>query len=34
MRIFISHISEEVSTAEVLKDWIESSFLGQCKENT
>ena len=30
MNIFISHISEEASIAEVLKDWIESTFLGQC----
>ena len=29
MNIFISHISEETSIAEVLKDWIESTFLGQ-----
>ena len=29
MNIFISHISEEASIAEVLKDWIESTFLGQ-----
>ncbi len=26
MNIFISHISEEASIAEVLKDWIESTF--------
>lgn len=30
MRIFLSHITEEAPIAEVLKDWIESSFLGQC----
>ena len=30
LNIFISHISEEASIAEVLKDWIESTFLGQC----
>ena len=29
MTIFLSHISEEASIAEVLKDWIESTFLGQ-----
>jgi hypothetical protein len=29
LNIFISHISEEASIAEVLKDWIESTFLGQ-----
>ena len=29
MNIFISHISEEASIAAVLKDWIESTFLGQ-----
>ena len=28
--VFISHINEEAPVAEVLKDWIESSFLGQC----
>jgi len=31
MNIFISHISEEASITEILKDWIESSFLGQCE---
>ena len=31
MNIFISHISEETSIAEILKDWIESTFLGQCE---
>ena len=31
MHIFISHISEEKSLALVLKDWLESTFLGQCK---
>lgn len=30
MRVFISHISEEAALATVLKDWIESSFVGQC----
>ncbi|MGE5239319.1 MAG: toll/interleukin-1 receptor domain-containing protein [Chloroflexota bacterium] len=30
MRVFISHISEEAAIARVLKDWIESSFAGQC----
>jgi hypothetical protein len=30
MRVFISHISEEAPLAHVLKDWIESSFAGQC----
>ena len=30
MRIFISHISEEAPMALVLKEWIESSFAGQC----
>ena len=29
-KIFISHISEEAKIAIALKDWIESSFLGQC----
>jgi hypothetical protein len=28
MRVFISHISEEAAIAAVLKDWIESTFLG------
>jgi len=31
MNIFISHISEETSIAEIFKDWIESTFLGQCE---
>jgi hypothetical protein len=31
MNIFISHILEETSIAEILKDWIESTFLGQCE---
>ena len=31
MNIFISHISEETSITEILKDWIESSFLSQCE---
>ena len=31
MHIFISHISEETSIAEILKDWIESTYLGQCE---
>ena len=31
MIIFMSHITEEAPIAEVLKDWIESSFLGQCE---
>lgn len=31
MNVFISHIAEETSIAEVLKDWIESTFLGQCE---
>ena len=30
MRIFISHIHEEASFALVLKDWVESTFAGQC----
>ena len=30
MKIFISHISEEAPIALVLKNWIESSFIGQC----
>jgi len=29
-KIFISHIHEEVDLAIVLKDWIESTFSGQC----
>ena len=29
MKVFISHIAEEVALASVLKDWIESTFLGQ-----
>ena len=31
MNIFISHIAEEAPIVEVLKDWIESTFLGQCE---
>ena len=31
MNIFISHISEETAIARVLKDWIESTFLGRCQ---
>ena len=31
MDVFVSHISEEAALALVLKDWIESTFLGQCK---
>ena len=31
MRAFISHISEESSVATCLKDWIESTLLGQCE---
>jgi hypothetical protein len=31
LNVFISHIVEETSIAEVLKDWIESTFLGQCE---
>jgi len=31
LNVFISHISEETPIAEVLKDWIESTFLGQCE---
>ncbi len=30
MRLFISHISEESKVALILKEWIESSFVGQC----
>ena len=30
MKIFISHIHEESKLALVLKDWIESTFAGQC----
>ena len=29
MKVFISHIAEEAALASVLKDWIESTFLGQ-----
>jgi len=29
VQIFISHISEEAGLAAVLKDWIESTYLGQ-----
>ena len=28
MRVFVSHISEEAAVAAILKDWIESTFLG------
>ena len=31
MRVFISHISEESPIATCLKDWIESTLLGQCE---
>jgi len=31
MHVFISHISEEADLAIVLKEWIESSFSGQCE---
>jgi hypothetical protein len=31
LNIFISHISEEASIVDVFKDWIESTFLGQCE---
>jgi hypothetical protein len=31
LNILISHISEEASIADVFKDWIESTFLGQCE---
>ena len=31
MKVFISHISEETPIAEVLRDWIDSTFLGQCE---
>ena len=31
MKVFISHISEETPITEVLRDWIESTFLGQCE---
>jgi hypothetical protein len=31
MKLFISHISEESNLALVLKEWIESSFAGQCE---
>lgn len=30
MRAFISHITEESAIATCLKDWIESTLLGQC----
>jgi len=30
MKVFISHITEEAQIAKVLKDWIESAFIGQC----
>ena len=29
MKVFISHITEESALADVLKNWIESTFLGQ-----
>jgi hypothetical protein len=31
LKVFISHISEETPIAEVLRDWIDSTFLGQCE---
>ncbi|HEU4454715.1 MAG TPA: toll/interleukin-1 receptor domain-containing protein [Longimicrobium sp.] len=31
MKAFLSHITEEGAIAKVLKDWIESTFLGQCE---
>jgi hypothetical protein len=31
MRVFISHITEEAPIALVFKDWIESTFAGQCE---
>ena len=31
MRAFVSHISEESALATCLKDWIESTLLGQCE---
>jgi predicted transcriptional regulator len=31
MKVFVSHIREEASLAIVLKEWIESSFVGQCE---
>jgi TIR domain len=31
MRIFISHISEESAIANCLKEWIESTLLGECE---
>lgn len=30
MKVFISHIHEDASLCLVLKDWIESTFVGQC----
>ena len=30
VRIFVSHIHEEGAIAQVLKDWVGSSFSGQC----
>jgi hypothetical protein len=30
MNVFISHINEEAPLALVLKDWIESTFIGTC----
>lgn len=29
MKVFVSHIAEEAALATILKDWIESTFLGQ-----
>jgi TIR domain len=31
MKIFVSHIGEESKLAMVLKEWVESSFAGQCE---
>jgi hypothetical protein len=31
MKVFISHINEEAPLAHVLKEWVESSFLGQAE---
>jgi len=30
MKILISHVTEEAPIAKVLKEWIESTFLGKC----
>lgn len=30
MKVFVSHVTEESPLALVVKDWIESSFAGQC----